>query len=103
MRSRSYQRRNACTLVSFTASPGRLTSGACGLCDKSRHVLRVGAAVDLRRHLPVALRTALVDGVQHERIRGLQVVQVRADPRDGVGRLERVAEAAAAPEQLLAM
>src|SRR4051812_35511961 len=102
MRSRSYQRPNACTLVAFTASAGRLTAGAGGLCDKFRDVLGVLAAVDLGRHLPIALRAALRDRVLDQRQRRLQIIEVRADLRDGIRRLERVTQRTAPAEQLLA-
>src|SRR4051794_8640892 len=90
---------NACTLALFTSTAGRSRSD--GLCDEFRHVLGVLARVDLGRHLSVAVRTTALDRVQHELLVRREVVEVRADRRDGVRRLERVAEPAAAPEQRL--
>src|SRR3954447_7744838 len=92
--------RNACTLVLFTSTAGR--SRTDGLCDKFRDVLSVLARVDLGRHLSVTVRATLLDRVEHELLVRREVVEVRPDRCDGVRRLERVAEPAAAPEQRLA-
>src|SRR3954452_610748 len=91
---------SACTLVLFTSTAGRI-GRAHGLCDKFRDVRGVLAGVDVRRHLTIAVRTALEDRVEDELLVRRQLIQVRTDPRDGVGRLERVAEPTTATEELL--
>src|SRR4051812_44065072 len=94
--------RGTCTPVLFTSTAGRLVS-AHGLCDKFRYVFRVLARVDLGRHLTVAVRATLVDGIENELLVGRELVQVRTHPSDGVGRLERVTQTTATSEQLLAV
>src|SRR4051812_41518222 len=73
---------------------------ADGLGHERRDVVGVLALDQVGRHLAVAAGAAVVDGVEDEVLRRPQLVEVRTDLGDRVGGLERVAGAAALPEQL---